>query len=225
MNTVLFRPFMESPENVDAPEIYRRLRNPLFAWAGLRPVFAQHTLAEDLALRKWVTGRQQVVEIGVAEGGSALALRDAMPDGSTLYLIDPYHLSRFRWVNSPRRTAHAVLKRCPKGPRAERTPVKVVWIEDFSFEARRTWNQQIDFLFLDGNHDENAVRRDWQEWHQFVNPNGIVAFHDARLFPRGWARASDGPVRVVNDLFRQEKISGWKIVEEIHSLVFLERCR
>lgn len=223
MERVLFRPFMETPEDLHVPEIYRRLKSPLFAWAGLRPLFAQHTLAEDRALQTWVTGRRIVVEIGVAEGGSALALRDAMPNGATLYLIDPYHLSRFRWINSPRRAAHAALKRVSRGMKAGQAQVNVVWIEEFSFNACRTWSQGIDFLFLDGDHDESAVRRDWRDWHKFVIPSGIVAFHDARVFPRGWSRPSDGPVRVVDALFRQERIDGWTIVEETHSLVFLER--
>lgn len=223
MERVLFRPFMETPEDLHVPESYRRMRSPLFAWVGLRPVFAQHTLVEDRTLRAWVAERKTVVEIGVAEGGSALALQDSMPSGGTLYLIDPYHLSRFRWINSPKRVAHAALKRAARKSRARQTSVDVVWIEEFSFNACRKWSRAIDFLFLDGDHDENAVRRDWRDWNKFVSPGGIVAFHDARVFPGGWSRPSDGPVRLVNALFRQEMIEDWEIVQETHSLVLLER--
>jgi predicted O-methyltransferase YrrM len=226
MERVLFRPFMETPEDYQVPGVYRQMKSPLFAWIGLRPVFAQHTLAEDRALQTQAKGRQTVVEIGVAEGGSALALRNALPSDSTLYLIDPYHLSRFQWINSPRRVAHAVLRRGSWGRRkAEKTRVNVVWIQEFSFDACRTWNKEIDFLFLDGDHNESAVWRDWQDWHRFVVPGGIVAFHDARVFPGGWSLPSDGPVRVVDALFRQKTIEGWMIVEETHSLVFVERLK
>jgi hypothetical protein len=91
---MLFRPFMQTPEHEDIPGLYRRLRHPLFAWIELRPIFAQHTRADHEALQRWVRGRKTVVEIGVAEGGSALALRQAMPPNGALYFIDPYHLTK-----------------------------------------------------------------------------------------------------------------------------------
>jgi predicted O-methyltransferase YrrM len=224
MGSVLFRPFMETPEKSNVPKVYALLKNPLFAWAGVRPVFAQHTFAEDQALRTWARNREIVVEIGVAEGGSALALKSSMFDSGALYLIDPYHLSRVRWINGPKRAAHSVLKRFSHAATGRESNVKVTWIEDYSFNAVKSWNQKIDFLFLDGNHDESAVRRDWEEWHGFVAPKGIVAFHDARMFRNGWPTASDGPVKIVNALFREQNTTGWKIVDETHSIVFLEKC-
>jgi hypothetical protein len=224
VGSILFRPFMETPEISDAPRMYAFLKNPLFAWAGVRPVFAQHTFAEDQALRSWARNREIVVEIGVAEGGSALALKSTMLDSGVLYLIDPYHLSRFRWINSPKRAAHSLLRRSSHCATGRKSNVKVIWIEDFSFNAVKSWNQKIDFLFLDGNHDEDAVRRDWEEWHDFIVPKGIVAFHDARMFRNGWPKASDGPVKTVNALFRENNTTGWKIVDETHSIVFLEKC-
>jgi hypothetical protein len=91
---MLFRPLMETPERQKLPERYRRLRHPFFAWTGLRPIFAQHTREEHETLQRWARGQKTVVEIGVAEGGSALALRQAMPANGALYFIDPYHLTK-----------------------------------------------------------------------------------------------------------------------------------
>jgi predicted O-methyltransferase YrrM len=222
MEGMLFRPFMDTPEKVDVPKVYAHLKNPLFAWAGVRPVFAQHTLDEDRALQAWVRDKKVVVEIGVAEGGSAVTLNCSMADTGDLYLVDPYHLSRFSWINSPKRAAHAAIRR---SSRALQKKVEVVWIEDFSSSAVRSWNRPIDFLFLDGDHDARSVLRDWEDWHRFVVPKGIVAFHDARVFSGGWTRDSDGPVRIVNGLFREQKLKDWQIIDEVHSLVFLEKFR
>ena len=223
MRRTLFRPFMESPETSQAPPYLRLLKNPLFAWARLRPVFAQHSLLEDKALRRWARDRCTVVEIGVAEGGSAIALIASMLDSGSLYLIDPFHLSRFKWINSPRRAAHSALAEMVRSSAGSRHRMNVAWVEDFSSRVAKTWSQPIDFLFIDGDHEEAAVLRDWDDWHKFIAPRGIVAFHDARVFPGGWTATSDGPVRVINSLFRQKKIEGWKIVEEVHSLVVLEK--
>jgi len=87
------------------PTVYRWLRHPVWGLLGLRPVFAQHTQGEHEALIRWACGRRSVVEIGVAEGASALALRQGMHAEGTLYLIDPFHLSRFRAINATKRLA------------------------------------------------------------------------------------------------------------------------
>src|SRR5208282_1967351 len=61
-----------------SPATSRFLSHPFFAWAGLRPPLAQHTLAEHEALMRHARNAQTVLEIGVAEGASAAALREAM---------------------------------------------------------------------------------------------------------------------------------------------------
>jgi predicted O-methyltransferase YrrM len=210
-----FRSLTEPAENCQASWLARRMRHPLFLWLGLRPVLAQHTRVENEALERWASKRRQVVEIGVAEGASALALREAMSPDGTLYLIDPFHLSRVSWINAQRRAAGAAVGRSRNG--------QVVWIKKFSSDAVRGWEKAIDFLFIDGDHDEKAAWQDWENWHRFVAPGGCVAFHDAREFSGGWPTTTYGPVRVVNSLFREKPLPGWEIVEEADSLVIVRR--
>jgi predicted O-methyltransferase YrrM len=193
------------------------LRHPLFAWLNLRPVIAQHTQEENALLRRWAHGRKSLVEIGVAEGASALALHETMSPNGVLYLIDPFHLSRLPFLNSEKRVARRTATSSRNG--------RVVWVEQFSPDAAASWNTSLDFLFFDGDHSEGAVRRDWIDWHRFVVPGGIVAFHDARLFPGGWTSHSFGSVVVVDELFRGvHALSHWRIVDERDSLVIVERC-
>jgi hypothetical protein len=63
------------------------MSHPFFAWAGLRRPRAQHTEAEHRALEKYARGRKSLVEIGVAEGASAVALRGAMNPVHSLVII------------------------------------------------------------------------------------------------------------------------------------------
>ncbi len=159
---------------------------------------------------------QCVVEIGVAEGASAVGLREAMNPQGTLNLVDPYHLSRIPALNFLKRAAHRVVN--------STGVARTVWIESFSQDAVREWKQAIDFLLIDGDHREEAVERDWQGWSPFVAENGVVAFHDARLFPSGWSTPDYGPVRFVDRVFRQGTGAGpWQIVDEVDSLVFVSR--
>jgi predicted O-methyltransferase YrrM len=191
------------------------LRHSVFAWLGIRPVLGQHTAAEHEALIKWASGRSILVEIGVAEGASAVALRGAMSPSGTLVLIDPFHLSRIRAINTTRRAAHRAVRGCRNG--------RVRWIEEFSSVAANNWKGPIDFLFIDGDHSETGVGQDWDRWHRHVAPSGIVAFHDAATFPGGWTREEWGPVRLVNRLFRERALPGWRIVQQVDSLVVIER--
>ena len=171
---------------------------------------AQHTEAEHRALEKYARGRKSLVEIGVAEGASAIALRGAMNAEGTLYLVDPFHLSRVPMLNFPRRAA----KRAVNGKSGPR----VVWLEEFSHEAVRGWSKPIDFLLIDGDHREEAVQQDWNDWTPQLVPDGIVVFHDARLFAGGWTSADYGPVRFVDRMFRNIS-SDWVILDEVDSLV------
>lgn len=189
--------------------------HPLFAWAGLRPVQAQHTKAEHDALQRYARGRRSIVEIGVAEGASAAAIREVMDPSGTLYLVDPYHLSRVPPLNFLRRAAHRVVA-AAKG-------AGVVWIEKFSHEAAGAWTMPIDFLFIDGDHEENAVAQDWAQWSRFLLPDGVAAFHDARVFPGGWTWPDYGPVKFVDRTFRAGR-GEWAVCAEVDSLVFVARA-
>jgi len=195
--------------------LVRWLRHPVYAWLGLRPALAQHTAEEHAALRRWAAGRASLVEIGVAEGVSALALREAMSENGTLYLIDPFHLSRIPALNFMKRAAHRAVNSNPRG--------KAVWIEEFSHEAARVWKDPVDLILIDGDHAESAVERDWNDWSGFVKPGGVAIFHDACLFEGGWTSPEYGPVKLVNRLFRSGDAPNWTIAEEIHSLLVVER--
>lgn len=40
------------------------------------------------------------------------------------------------------------------------------------------FNQQIDFLFIDGDHHYNIVKNDIQNWFDRISINGVIMFHD-----------------------------------------------
>jgi predicted O-methyltransferase YrrM len=214
---VAYRPFNTgtAPDRV----LPQRVRHPLFALLGLRPLASQHSEAEDRLLRRYAQRAGRVlVEIGVAEGGSAVSLREEMPADGCLYLIDPFFRGRLPFTSATRLVAHRAVDSVSRG--------QVVWLEQYSFEAVRSWpaERAIDLLFIDGDHSEQGCRRDWDEWHGFVRPGGYVIFHDSCLFAGGWTTPDDGPVRVVQSLFHGARpLPGWRIVETADSVVVVER--
>lgn len=38
--------------------------------------------------------------------------------------------------------------------------------------------ENVDFLFIDGDHTEKGVEQDFNDYKEFVRPGGIIAFHD-----------------------------------------------
>lgn len=49
----------------------------------------------------------------------------------------------------------------------------------FREEVRKEFaGEKADFLFIDGDHTETGVARDYEEYKEFVRPGGIIAFHD-----------------------------------------------
>lgn len=42
-------------------------------------------------------------------------------------------------------------------------------------------NRQVDFLFIDGGHEYDKVKYNWEYYKSLVRTGGIVAFHDVKI--------------------------------------------
>src|SRR4051812_1265832 len=189
--------------------------------AGLIPPRTMHSAAECELLQRLARGARRVVEIGVYEGSSAIALCEVLGPDAELHLIDPFghHPTALPagWGATERASKRVVARAArDDGPR-------VVWHVELSEQAARGWSAEADLVFVDGDHAEDATRLDWQLWHGFVAPGGHVLFHDAREGkPAG--RGLPGPTRVVDELFRSaQPVPGWSIVAEVDRTVAVRK--
>ena len=177
----------------------------------LRPALAQITEAEGELIERCSAGARRVVQIGVAEGGSAWHARRSMDPGGTLHLIDTY--PKVLGLNLSSLIARRLVDSVPGAG--------VEWIRARSDEAVRAWSEPIDFLFIDGDHSYEAVRTDWQDWHGFVAGAGRVAFHDA-LLEAPWMDESFGSARFVAELTDVEP--DWRLVDRADSIAVFARA-
>jgi predicted O-methyltransferase YrrM len=194
---------------------------------GLIPPRVMHTQEEADVLASLARDRQVAVEIGVYEGSSALVLVDALPLSATLHLIDPFIDSR-GLAAGWRGTAWATRRVVARAARARGGPA-VRWHVERSQDAGARWSEEVDLVFIDGDHVEATVREDWAHFSRWVKPGGVVLFHDARQGkPGGEGLPGDGgvpgPTVVVDELFRGEAaLDGWRVVADTQSLVAVER--
>jgi predicted O-methyltransferase YrrM len=92
----------------------------------------------------------QYVEIGTAEGGSALIASEF----TKVYTIDNGENLNLIKVDGP----------------------KIIKISGYSVEIAKEWDKPIKVLFIDGNH--NKAREDYEAWKKHVVKGGYILFHD-----------------------------------------------
>jgi hypothetical protein len=199
----------------------RRLR-ALAVGLGVIPPRRMHSDEDIEVLLEAAAGARRVVEIGVYEGASAIALSAALPGGSELHLVDPFGAhpdalpsdwGASEWATR-RAVARALRRRGRNGPR-------VIWHAALSADVAAAWSGEVDLVFVDGDHSEAGCARDWSAWRRLVAPGGHVVFHDARADCLG-GRGLPGPTAVLAGI-RAEHRPGWEIVAEADRTVALRR--
>lgn len=58
----------------------------------------------------------------------------------------------------------------------------IVALRGTSATVGKTFNDEIDFLFIDGDHSYTGVKQDFETWFPKLKKDGIIVFHDI-----GWA--------------------------------------
>ncbi len=114
-------------------------------------------------------------EIGVFEGKHALNMLKNL-NIKKLYLIDPYiRYEEYKDKGRPlkpeksKTKAHKLLKKYLD---------RIVWIEKLSDEALGDIKEELDFLYIDGNHRHPYVDNDINNYYAKVRNGGIISGHD-----------------------------------------------
>jgi predicted O-methyltransferase YrrM len=79
----------------------------------------------------------------------------------------------------------------------------------YSKDVSSSWNRPIRFLWIDGDHTYQGAKTDFDGFFRFVNPLGVVAFHDT-------LNVFSGPIRVfVEDVLRSNQFGAAGFVHSI----------
>jgi predicted O-methyltransferase YrrM len=190
---------------------------------GLIPPRTMHSSADAAVLLAAAAGAERVVEIGVYEGSSALALQRTLGPRAELHLIDPFgrHPDALPggWGASERATRR-LLARAGRALGADAPAIR--WHVALSHDVAAQWSEEVDLVFIDGDHSEAGCERDWLCWSPFVRVGGHAVFHDARA-DRAAGRGLPGPTAVVGRHLRAGADTGWEIVAEADRTVAARR--
>jgi MMP 1-O-methyltransferase len=169
-------------------------------------------------------GAKRVVEIGVYEGSSALLLQAALGPDAELHLIDPFGRHPDALPSGWGATEWASRRVLARGERRlGRSAPRVRWHPELSAQVAASWKQELDLVFIDGDHSEAGCELDWTSWRGFVAKGGHVVFHDARA-DRVGGRGLPGPTAVVARWLRAGQTPGWEIVAEADRTVVARRA-
>jgi MMP 1-O-methyltransferase len=122
-------------------------------------------------LAKECTGRGVIVEIGSWKGKSTicLGLGSRAGEGVRIFAVDP----------------HADYRHGEFKENIERAGIAdlVTPVRGLSQDVVDDFDEPIELLFVDGSHEEDDVRHDFETWVPKVVDGGTVAFHDTTWHP------------------------------------------
>ncbi len=112
----------------------------------------------------------RTLEIGTAAGGTLFLLAWASTNDASLLSLDinPFHAPRRRLYRAFARNGQKVKVLCADSHLDETRAAVVEFFDAGS----------LDLLFIDGDHSDASVRRDYELYAPLVRPGGIVALHD-----------------------------------------------
>lgn len=103
-------------------------------------------------------GTNQIVgaEIGVAQGKNASSILQELPM-KKLYLIDIYQSQYAKEILPASKTEWLVMR---------------------SDEAASKIHERLDFVYIDGDHSYECVKKDLELYYPLITPNGLIGGHD-----------------------------------------------
>lgn len=117
-----------------------------------------------------------ILEIGTATGGTLFMLSQVATDDAEIFSIDlplgPYGAGYFKY-KIPLFKAFA-----KKQQKINLLRLDSHKIDTLSQIKDMLNGRQLDFLFIDGDHTYEGVKKDFELYSTLVRPQGIIAFHD-----------------------------------------------
>jgi predicted O-methyltransferase YrrM len=125
---------------------------------------------------------RRMLEIGTAYGGTLFLFARVLNPDSTIISLDlPERTGGYKsfkipfYMNFAEKNQRLQLLRNDSHSPSSLSKVKSILL-----------GQKIDFLFIDGDHTYDGVKKDYQMYAPLVCKGGLIAFHDICKHPPSW---------------------------------------
>ena len=131
----------------------------------------------EFLLKKYSDKELVGIEIGTGVGGNAIAMLSVLPI-KKLYCIDPYTTYiEDKFGQKEKKKVEECLETAKKN--LAKYSKKVSFIEEYSDKAiNRFEDNSLDFVYIDGNHSYDFVKRDIELYYPKVRSGGVLGGHD-----------------------------------------------
>ena len=118
-------------------------------------------------------------EIGVFSGVNAKSILKTLTI-KKMYLIDPYQkFDKYKKIfpNSVKSLNYEDIYKMA-GKSLVQWKNRAVFIRKISDEAHKDIHQKLDFVYIDGNHEYEYIKRDIKNYYNLLKSGGVLAGHD-----------------------------------------------
>lgn len=154
-------------------------------------------------------------EIGTYRGDNAASIMKTLPM-KRFFIIDPYEAyEEYADEKNIQRELNEALRVARR--RMSRYKDKVVFIRKKSLYAHNDIPDNLDFVYIDGNHDYESVKKDMEIYFEKLKSGGVLAGHDIQ---NGFIEEHDGVtkafVEFVNEkgLFPYILVPDWWVIKK-----------
>jgi len=124
--------------------------------------------------KKYFHGKKIIAaEIGVFFGYNARDINRSL-NLTRFYLIDPYE----KYKEYKDDVSYFLLAKAKKKAHKINKSENIIWLEYFSEKAIKRINEEVDFIYIDGNHSYEYVKKDIELYWNILKKGGIIAGHD-----------------------------------------------
>lgn len=176
----------------------------------------QLTSSEQGALSRYSLNAKLALEIGVFEAVSTSIIAKNIVEEGKIFAIDPFEEKNIFGLSYAKDISITKLKR-------DRVFSKIIFIQKKSYEACSDVPDNLDFIFVDGDHSFEGISSDWNLFSKKLKIGGIIALHDVFVpdFQK-WKSTMDS-VSYFEDVISKD--IDFKILERVDSMCILKRIR
>lgn len=136
------------------------------------------------------------VEVGVYKGQHAREMLERL-DIKQLMLVDPWE--DYEEYTDKRIKKQIEIALVDAKKLLESFEEKLLWVKNYSVEAaKKVKDNKLDFVYIDGNHDYEYVKKDIEVWYPKLKKGGLFGGHDYLKDFSGVIKAVDEFVKMLD---------------------------